>query len=156
MSFDGAMQLFVNLKIDGECCQSYGICGEQFSLDVIFDDLGVVRASRYRFQHQVQKTQEDYIKGLVETRKVCDDYSKNLTTYPDTGEIVTGQWDFPDMQMDYKPQRTYLQQLSDAMGITQPISFKGEEKETEAPTAFAYSLYYVYYDQYTYIRGVLF
>jgi len=33
---------------------------------------------------------------------------------------------------------------------------KGEEKESEAPTAFTYSLYYVYYDQYTYIRGVLF
>ena len=60
------------------------------------------------------------------------------------------------MEMDYKPKRTYLQQLSDAMGITQPIIFAGEEKETEAPTAFAYSLYYVYYDQYTYIRGVLF
>ena len=49
LSFDGAMQAFVNIKIDSECCQSYGICGEQFSLDVIFDDLGVVRASRYRF-----------------------------------------------------------------------------------------------------------
>jgi hypothetical protein len=31
-----------------------------------------------------------------------------------------------------------------------------EEHETEAPIAFTYSLYYVYYDQYTYIRGVMF
>lgn len=30
------------------------------------------------------------------------------------------------------------------------------EHETEAPIDFTYSLYYVYYDQYTYIRGVLF
>ena len=29
------------------------------------------------------------------------------------------------------------------------------ETETVAPTAFTYSLFYVYYDQYTYIRGVL-
>lgn len=29
------------------------------------------------------------------------------------------------------------------------------EAETEAPNAFTYSLFYVYYDQYTYIRGVL-
>jgi Niemann-Pick C1 protein len=29
------------------------------------------------------------------------------------------------------------------------------EIETTAPNAFTYSLFYVYYDQYTYIRGVL-
>jgi len=28
-------------------------------------------------------------------------------------------------------------------------------RETEAPSAFTYSLFYVFYDQYTYIRGVL-
>ena len=33
---------------------------------------------------------------------------------------------------------------------------KAEVHEDEAPTVFSYSLYYVYYDQYTYIRGVLF
>ena len=33
---------------------------------------------------------------------------------------------------------------------------KAEVHESEPPTAFSYSLYYVYYDQYTYIRGVLF
>ena len=33
---------------------------------------------------------------------------------------------------------------------------KAEVHEDEAPTTFSYSLYYVYYDQYTYIRGVLF
>jgi hypothetical protein len=32
---------------------------------------------------------------------------------------------------------------------------KLEESETEAPNAFTYSLFYVFYDQYTYIRGVL-
>jgi len=29
------------------------------------------------------------------------------------------------------------------------------QKETQAPAAFTYSLFYVFYDQYTYIRGVL-
>ena len=33
---------------------------------------------------------------------------------------------------------------------------KAEESETDPPTAFSYSLYYMYYDQYTYINGVLF
>jgi hypothetical protein len=40
--------------------------------------------------------------------------------------------------------------------ITSPMSFAAEVHETEAPIAFTYSLYYVYYDQYTYIRGVLY
>ena len=42
------------------------------------------------------------------------------------------------------------------MGITAPMTLAAESHETEAPIAFTYSLYYVYYDQYTYIRGVLF
>ena len=66
------MALFVAIKIESECCQSYGVCGEQYSLDVIFNDEGKVTTSRFRFQHQVMKTQEDYIRGLVETRKACD------------------------------------------------------------------------------------
>jgi len=37
-----------------------------------------------------------------------------------------------------------------------PMTWAAEQHETEAPTAFTYSLFYVYYDQYTYIRGVLF
>jgi len=75
LGFDEQMANFVKIKIESECCQSYGICGEQYSLDIIFDDTGRVTSSRFRFQHQVQKTQEDYIKGLVETRKACDQYS---------------------------------------------------------------------------------
>lgn len=41
-------------------------------------------------------------------------------------------------------------------GLTEPQQLAAEVHETEAPIAFTYSLYYVYYDQYTYIRGVLF
>jgi len=32
------MKYFVQIEINSDCCQKYGICGEQFSLDVIFDD----------------------------------------------------------------------------------------------------------------------
>lgn len=37
-----------------------------------------------------------------------------------------------------------------------PQTLKAEVHEAKAPIAFTYSLYYVYYDQYTYIRGVLY
>jgi len=77
------MKQFVALKIEGECCQSYGICGEQFSLDIIFDDYDVVRATRFRFQHQTMKTQEDYIRGVVQTRRACDEFANMLTANTD-------------------------------------------------------------------------
>lgn len=49
LGFDQQMSLFVNIKIESECCQSYGVCGEQYSLDVIFNDEGKVTTSRFRF-----------------------------------------------------------------------------------------------------------
>ena len=49
LGFDQQMAAFVQIKIESECCQSYGICGEQYSLDVIFDDTGRVTTTRFRF-----------------------------------------------------------------------------------------------------------
>lgn len=51
LGFDEQMANFVKIKIESECCQSFGICGEQYSLDVIFDDEGRVSTTRFRFQH---------------------------------------------------------------------------------------------------------
>ena len=102
------MALFVKIKIESPCCQSYGICGEQYSLDVIFDDTGRVSTSRFRFQHQVMKTQEDYIRGLVETRKACDQYAANLTTYPDTDDDDDMAKRFMNVQMDAPAPRSYF------------------------------------------------
>lgn len=86
LDFNSQMRQFVNLKIEGDCCQLYGICGEQYSLDIIFDDYGVVRASRFRFQHQTMKTQEDYIRGVLQTRRACDQFASLLT--PNTDKTV--------------------------------------------------------------------
>jgi Niemann-Pick C1 protein len=155
LSFDGAMKKFTAIEINSECCQSFGICGEQYSLDIIFDDLDVVRATRYRFQHQVMKTQDDYIRGVLETRRACDEFGKDLTQY-DTDETIVvaqGSWSFPD---EPKPQKTQLDELFEYVGLPSPNVLIGVEVETEAPVAYTYSLYYVYYDQYSYIRGVLF
>ena len=49
LPFDDQMRLFVQLEVESECCQKYGICGEQYSLDVVFDDLGRVVTTRFRF-----------------------------------------------------------------------------------------------------------
>jgi len=146
--------MYVNTKIDGDCCQTYGLCGEQYSLDVIFNDRGVVTASRFRFQHTTMKSQEDYIRGLLETRRAADKFGVTLIPY-DNEDDEGVQVEFETDDPFYSPPRTYLQELTDYVGITAPMSAK-RDIETVAPITFTYSLYYVYYDQYTYIRGVLF
>jgi Niemann-Pick C1 protein len=50
LPFDDQMRMFTNIKILSECCQTYGICGEQYALDIVFDDFGHVKASRFRYQ----------------------------------------------------------------------------------------------------------
>ena len=107
------------------------------------------------------KSQEDYIRGLLETRRACDEYSDLLTTYSQDGDNMKGRKPIIDIEWEgqesYKAPRTYLQQATDYLGISAaPSVLAAEVHEEEAPTAFTYSLYYVYYDQYTYIRGVLF
>lgn len=55
LAFDDQMKLFTQIKVDSPCCQKYGICGEQYSLDIIFNDEGKVITTRFRFQHQPLK-----------------------------------------------------------------------------------------------------
>ena len=60
------------------------------------------------------------------------------------------------VQIDAPEPRSYIRKTTDYIGLTEPTMLKAEVHEDDAPTTFSYSLYYVYYDQYTYIRGVLF
>lgn len=73
------MREFVKVGIDTDCCQMYGICGEQYSLDIVFNEEGKVETTRFRFMHQPLKSQKDFINALVETRRATDLYSKKLT-----------------------------------------------------------------------------
>lgn len=52
------MRAFIKIGIDSKCCQMYGICGEQYSLDIVFNDLGKVETTRFRFMHQPLKSQK--------------------------------------------------------------------------------------------------
>lgn len=31
------VEVFLGISIESQCCQSYGICGAQFTTDVVFD-----------------------------------------------------------------------------------------------------------------------
>jgi Niemann-Pick C1 protein len=117
LGFDDAMNKFVSIGIDSDCCQQYGICGEQYVQDVVFNNDGKVISTRFRFQHTMTYVDDDYTRALVETRKVADTFATRLHT---------------------------LEGIEDDEGNSAGVK-----------SVFAYSLFYVYYDQYTYIRGIL-
>ena len=56
LSFDDQVRAFTQIKVTSECCQKYGICGEQYSLDIVFNDEGKVQTTRFRFMHKPMKT----------------------------------------------------------------------------------------------------
>jgi hypothetical protein len=87
------------------------------------------------------KSQEDYIRGVLETRRACDALADTLV--PNTDTTLNTEFVTPGGRSWYDL-------------FTDPFNLKAEAHESEAPIVFTYSLYYVYYDQYTYIRGVLF
>lgn len=62
-SFEEQLRRFMNIEIDSPCCQTYGLCGEQYSKDIIFDEDGSIKTSRLRFQHKPLRFSEDYIKA---------------------------------------------------------------------------------------------
>lgn len=115
LDFNGQMQMFVNVKIESECCQKFGICGEQFVTDISFNKNGEVDATRFRFQHRPVRYQEDYIRALVETRRVCDKYGADLVTKDFSEEPEV------DVEFNIDPptnSRSFAQQLMDRTGIT--------------------------------------
>ena len=109
--------------------------------DVAFDKNGKVSATRFRFSHTPVIYQDDFIQDLVLTRRVADLFSDQLIQSPKS------------VQSTFKAPRN-LNMKSPIMQGSAPSTLLGTQ-ETEAPTAFTYSLFYVFYDQYTYIRGVL-
>ncbi len=117
--FNEQMRKFVNIKISSDCCLRYGICGEQFVKDIVFDSDGEVESTRFRFQHPPLRVQADYIRDLQATRYFVDKYDKKFK-------------------------------------FTRKGELKYKDKDTDdARQVFAYSLFYVYFEQYHYIRGVL-
>jgi Niemann-Pick C1 protein len=72
------MKKFIEVKVESECCQKYGICGEQFVSDISFDKNGKVSSTRFRFFHTPVHYQDNFIGDLVLTRRVADLFSEKL------------------------------------------------------------------------------
>jgi len=93
------------------------------------------------------KYQKDFIAALVETRKTTEVYQAKLTKRQE----VTVK---PDIVKEYKRSLTAYQRLG--TWVKQHLGVGADEDGApDVPSVFCYSLFYVYYDQYTYITGVL-
>lgn len=78
--FPTQLRRFVNTKITSQCCQRFGICGEQFQADIVTDDAGYVKTSRLRYQHRPIHNSKEYILTFEQTRQVVDKLSENLNS----------------------------------------------------------------------------
>jgi len=154
LSFDDQVRAFTQIKVASQCCQKYGICGEQYSLDIVFNDQGKVETTRFRFMHKPMKSQADFIAGLVETRKATDIFASRLTQLKDDTVKTDPSPDVDDLKKEQSfTSRVWTSLQSLASGSYRSTDLAAEE--AKAPVVFCYSLFYVYYDQYTYITGVL-
>ena len=90
--------------------------------------------------------QDDFIRDLILTRRVADLFSSKLTQNPDNSKKNNKLKSF-----DSEENLGFTSRLARKLGLQSLLA----KTETTAPVAFTYSLFYVFYDQYTYIRGVL-
>jgi len=50
LNFNDQMRIFLEkVGLESSCCVEYGICGQQFGPDIIFDALGQVVSTRFKF-----------------------------------------------------------------------------------------------------------
>lgn len=110
---------FLKVKIDSKCCTEFAVCGEQYRDDIVFNENGVIEASRFRFFHKPLTVQKVYVDSIIQTKTVLSEYAKNFTKINSSAN---------------------------------PFEINGEK--IEVASAFPYSLFYVYYDQYLSIRGI--
>ena len=132
------MFAFTSISIDSDCCQIYNICGEHFSKDIIFNEDGKVVTTKFNFLHLAMKVENDYIKQLKQVQHLCDQYSSQLTTYPDDDD------DDDDDDIDDVIILNFMKDDD----MLEPFKFKEVRRNSEkhAPTVFAYSAYYIYTD----------
>lgn len=78
-TYEEKLRKFLEVSITSTCCQSYGICGEQYSSDLEFDEQGKLISTRLRVMHRPLRNSYDYIRAAREMRLAVDYVMKPLT-----------------------------------------------------------------------------
>ncbi|GAB5036681.1 niemann-pick c1 protein [Nannochloropsis oceanica] len=155
-------KIFLSIKIETQCCQTAGICGEQYQMDVIFGGGGRTEGKKEGEQSGAGSGPRNGRRSSSSNRNNHTQHgSRRITLEGDEAEEVVVASRF---RMQLQPLRTerdfinsyyylrkYVQEFADAI----PETYPGQRTEGgTSNVAFPYSLYFVYYEQYTYIQGV--
>lgn len=88
LPFEIQIKEFLRLaSIDSKCCKKYGICGEQYKIDIGFDDEGKLDSTRFRFQHVPLTAQTVYVDCILQTKNLMKKYSDKLTQITGKGGV---------------------------------------------------------------------
>jgi Niemann-Pick C1 protein len=134
---------FLSIPIETPCCQTAGICGEQYQTDVVFGPKNTGGSSWAEGQRKGRVSKPDASKPGGEEEEVVVASRLRLQLQP-----LRKERDFID---SYYYLRTYVREF--AAAVPERYSGQGTEGGTSS-VVFPYSLYFVYYEQYTYIQGV--
>ena len=143
---------FLSIKIETQCCQTAGICGEQYQMDVIFGSAGReggmeggAGAGRENNSSETQHRRKRISLGVPDEEEeevvVASRFRMQLQPLRTERDFINS----------YYYLRKYVQDFAGAI----PEAYPGQRTEGgTSNVAFPYSLYFVYYEQYTYIQGV--
>lgn len=153
--FYANVKTFLSIKIETQCCQTAGICGEQYQMDVIFGSAG-----REGGKEGVQDGMGDGAGAGREKNSNETQYRGRRTSLGEEEDVVVAS----RFRMQLQPLRTerdfinsyyYLRKYVQDFAGAIPEAYPGQRTERgTSNVAFPYSLYFVYYEQYTYIQGV--
>lgn len=116
--------LYMTFTLSHACCNAFSICGGQFYQDIIFDKNQKIKVSRITFFHQALREQKDYIESMREIQDLVDHFLKEMMVEPSISVSIEAGETVQD--------------------------------EDQGPTfdAYPYSLYYVFFEQYNYVKGI--
>ena len=126
---------YLTLGLDHPCCNAFSICGGQFYEDVVFNKNKDIMTTRIAFFHQKLRTQDDFISSMNDIQDLVDYFLENEMGPDDlvSLEIQTEQ--------DSEP----------LVNVTEPTNLADEPKLFDA---YPYSLYYIFFEQYSYVKGI--
>lgn len=131
------VQNFTRILIDSQCCQQFGLCGAQYETDIVF----------------TTAADGDDDDGDAGTMSVTPTETTGPTATTVTPTTATGiQGSRLRFQVNaMKNQTMFVNSYFYLHHVTQAWSARAVSGR-----AFPYALYFVYYEQYTYIQGVAF
>lgn len=77
-SFDEQVKEFLKIKVNSECCNFYGVCGEIYENDIIFDKNNEIKISRLLYFHNSLAKEKNFIESRVETNEIIKKYENKF------------------------------------------------------------------------------